>query len=107
MIIDLISHLKFTFLHRLRNFFFSLEILILAWLVEFLENVLPFFLEQDLVYFHVSLAGEWLLFCVFGKESKFFVAEEKSGLHKRELLKYHETFSILVFKGSVSIEMAL
>ena len=75
-------------------------------MVEFLENVLPFSLKQDLVYFHLLLAEEWLLFCVFSKESKFFVAEEKSGLHKRELLKYHEKFPILVFEGSLSIEMA-
>ena len=46
------------------------------------------------------------LSCVFSKGSKFFVAEEKSGLHKRELLKYHEKFPILVFEGSLSIEMA-
>ena len=76
-------------------------------MVEFLENVLQFSLKQHLVYFHLSHAKEWLLFCVFSKESKFFVAEEKSGLHKRELLKYHETFPILVFEGSLSIEMAL
>ena len=75
-------------------------------MVEFLENVLPFSLEQDLVYFHLLLAEEWLLFCVFSKESKFFAAEEKSGLHKRELLKY-ETFPVLVIEGSLSIEMAL
>ena len=42
---------------------------------------------------------------VFGK-SKFFVAEEKSGLHKGELLKYHENLPILVFEGSLSIKMA-
>ena len=75
-------------------------------MVEFLENVLPFSLEQDLVYFHLLLAEEWLLFCVFSKESKFFLAEEKSGLHKRELLKYYEHFPILVFEGRLSIEMA-
>ena len=56
--------------------------------------------------FYLLLTEEWLLFCVFSKESKFFVAEEKSGLHKRELLKYHETFPILVFEGSISKEMA-
>ena len=75
-------------------------------MVEFLENVLPFSLKQGLVYFHLLLAEEWLLFCVFSKESKFFEAEEKSGLHKRELLKYHENFPMLVFEGSLSIEMA-
>ena len=42
---------------------------------------------------------------VFSK-SKFFVAEEKSGLHKGELLKYHENLPILVFEGSLSIKMA-
>ena len=76
-------------------------------MVKFLENVLPFSLKQDLLYFHLSLAEEWLLFCVFSKESKFFIAEEKSSLHKKELLKYNETFPILVFEGSLSIEMTL
>ena len=75
-------------------------------MVEFLENVLPFSLKQDLVYFHLLLAEEWLLFCVFSKESKFFAAEEKSGFRKRELLKYQKTFPILVFEGSLSTEMA-
>ena len=58
------------------------------------------------MYFHLLLAEEWLLFCIFSKESNFFVDEEKSGLHERELLKYHENFPILVFEGSLSIEMA-
>ena len=76
-------------------------------MVEFLENILAFSLKQDLVYSHQSLAEEWF-FCVsFIKKRKFFVAEENSGLHKRELLKYHEFFPILVFEGSLSIEIAL
>ena len=58
------------------------------------------------MYFHLLLTEEWLPFCVFSKKSKFFVAEEKSGLHEREFLKYHENFPILVFEGSLSIEMA-
>ena len=57
------------------------------------------------MYFHLLLAEEWLVFCAFSKESNFFVDEEKSGLHERELLKYHENFPILVFEGSLSIEM--
>ena len=73
---------------------------------EFLENVLPFSLKQDLEYVHLLLAEEWLLFCVFRIESKIFVAEEKSGLRNRELLKYLETFPVLVFEGSISIKMA-
>ena len=32
---------------------------------------------------------------------------ENSGLHKRELLKHHEPFPMLVFEGSLSIEIAL
>ena len=36
-----------------------------------------------------------------------FVAEETSDLHIKELLKYHEYFPILVFEGSLSIEIAL
>ena len=38
---------------------------------------------------------------------KVFVAEETTDLNKRELLKYHEYFSILLFEGSLSIEIAL
>ena len=67
-------------------------------MVEFLEHVLAFSLKQDLVDFHLSFAEEWLFFCVFSKESKFFAAEEKS-------LKYHESFPFLIFEGSLSIEM--
>ena len=36
-----------------------------------------------------------------------FVAEGTLDLHIRELLKYHEYFPILVFKGSLAIEIAL
>ena len=35
------------------------------------------------------------------------VVKETSDLHIRELLKYHEYFRILVFEGSLSIEIAL
>ena len=76
-------------------------------MVEFLEHVLAFTLKQDLLYFHLSFAEEWLFFSVFSKESKFFAAKKKSGLHKRELLKCHESFTVLVFEGSLWIEMAL
>ena len=41
------------------------------------------------------------------KKREVFVAEENSGLHRRELLKYHETFPILVFDWSLSIIIAL
>ena len=34
-------------------------------------------------------------------------AEENSGLHKRELLKYHEPFPVSVFEGFLSIEITL
>ena len=90
-------------MYRFRNLFFSLEILIFPRLV---ENVLPSSLKQDLVSLDLLLAEEWLLFCVFSKESKFFVAEKKSGLHKRELLKCHENFPIFVFEESLLIEIA-
>ena len=43
-----------------------------------------------------------MFLCVFLIKSKFFVVEANSGLHKRELLKYHESFPVLVFtEGSV------
>ena len=45
--------------------------------------------------------------CVFNRKRKLLVAEETSGLHKRELLKYHEYFPILVFEGSLSKDKAL
>ena len=48
-----------------------------------------------------------LVFFFFNRKRKVFVAEETSDLHKRELLKYHEYFPILVFEGSLSIEIAL
>ena len=57
-------------------------------MVEFLEHVLAFTLKQDLLYFHLSFAEEWL-------------AKKKSGLHKRELLKCHESFRVLVFEESL------
>ena len=41
-------------------------------------------------------------FCVFNKKRKVFVVEEVSGLDKRELLKFHESFPILVFQGSLN-----
>ena len=43
------------------------------------------------------------------KKRKVLVAEEKSDLHlhKGELLKYHESFPILVFEEILSIEIAL
>ena len=48
-----------------------------------------------------------LVFLVFLIKKEVFAAEETSGLHKRQLLKYHESFPILVFMGSLSIEIAL
>ena len=49
----------------------------------------------------------FLVFCVFNKKRQVFIAEETSGLHKRESLKYHESFPILVFEESLSIKIAL
>ena len=51
-----------------------------------------------------------LVFCVclcFNRKVNVFVAEETSDLHIRELLQYHEYFPILVFEGSLSIDIAL
>ena len=72
-------------------------------MVEFLEKVLAL----TLVSSHQSLAEKWLFFCFFDKKRKVFVAESNSGLRKKELLKYHETFPILVFERSLSVEIAL
>ena len=69
-IIDLISDLKFYFLDKLRSPFFSLEILIFCWVLEFTENVLEFSLKQDLVYFHQSLAEKWLFFVLLIKKKQ-------------------------------------
>ena len=33
--------------------------------------------------------------------------EQNSGLHETELLNHHESFPILVFEGSLSIEIGL
>ena len=49
----------------------------------------------------------YLAFFVFLIEKEVFVAEETSDLHKRELLKSREYFSILVFEVRLSIEIAL
>ena len=76
-------------------------------MVEFLENILALSLKQDLVYFHQSLAEEWLFFAFLIKKRKVFVAEENSGSHKWEILTYCESFPILVFEGSLSIEIVL
>ena len=70
-------------------------------MVEFLEKVLAFSLKLDLVFYHQSLAEEWGFFCVFNKKRKVFEVQENSDLHKRESLKYHESFAILVYEGSV------
>ena len=48
-----------------------------------------------------------MFFWRFSEESKPFVAEDKSDLHKKELLKYHEFFPILVFEENLSIKIAL
>ena len=53
-----ISGLKFSFSRRLLSLFFSMEILIISWMVNLLDNVLAFSLKQDWVYFqHLLFAG--------------------------------------------------
>ena len=54
-----------------------------------------------------STAAVDVFFFVWVLIENVFVAEETSDLHIRELLKYHEYFPILVFQGSLSIEIAL
>ena len=84
-----------------------MEILIFLCVEEFSENVQPFFFKQDVTHSHHSLADEEVFILIFGDERKPFVAEQKLGLHKRELLKYHQCFPILVFEENLSIETAL
>ena len=48
-----------------------------------------------------------MFFCFFSEESNSFVADKKSDLHKRELIKYHESSTTLVFEENLSIEIAL
>ena len=74
-------------------------------MVEFLESILAFSLKRYLVYSHQSMAEE--LFFVLLLKKEVFVAAENSGLHKRELVKHYESFPILVFEGSLSIEIEL
>ena len=55
-----------------------------------------------------TAAALFVCVCVcFNSKRNVFVAEETSEIHIRELLKYHEYFPILVFQGSMSIEIAL
>ena len=77
-------------------------------MVEFLEKVQALSLKLDLVFPHQSIAEECLLFSVFlVRKRKVFLAEENSCLCKRKLLKYNESSPILVFHGTLSLEMAL
>ena len=75
--------------------------------MEFLENVLALFVKRDLVYSQQSRIEDLLFFWFFSEESKYFVDEKKKELHKRELLKYRESFQVLVFEKNLSIETAL
>ena len=65
--------------------------------MEFLKNIFALSLKQYLVYSRQLPAEEWLFFCVFNKKSKLFVDEDNLGFHERDLLKYHESFPVLVF----------
>ena len=50
------------------------------------------------MYSQQSLADKWLFFCVFNKKNQVFAAEEKSGSHKREVLKIVcSTFLLVCF----------
>ena len=97
----------FIFISAFLNSFFSLEILIFLCVEEFSKSILPFFFKQDVTYSHHSLADEEVFILIFSDERKPFLAEQKLGLHKRELLKYHECFPILVFEENLSKETAL
>ena len=77
-------------------------------MVDFLESILAFSLKQYLVYSHQPLAQEWLLF-VFLIKKEVLVVKENSDLHKIIIFMnlFHESFPILVFEESLSIEIAL
>ena len=59
------------------------------------------------MYSQQSRIEDLLFFWFFSEESKYFVDEKKKELHKRELLKYRESFQVLVFEKNLSIETAL
>ena len=91
----------FNFCHEISIFisgfltsFFGLEILIFLFVEEFSKNVLPFFFKQNVISTHHSRADEEVLILIFSDERKPIVAEQKLGLHKRELFKYYECFPI-------------
>ena len=74
-------------------------------MAEFLQNDTEFFLKQDLVYSHQATVEMLLFFSFFSEQIHF--SWRKTGLHKRELLKYHDSFPILVFEVNLSLEIAL
>ena len=59
------------------------------------------------MYFHQSHAEEFFL-CAFNKR-EVFAAEENSDFHGRPIFMnlFDESFPVLVFEGSLSIEIAL
>ena len=61
-IIGLISGLKFSLLYKIFLSYFSVKIVIFSWVVEFLENILAFFLKQYLMCSQQSLAEERFLY---------------------------------------------
>ena len=61
-IIGLIFDLKFSFVYKFCSLFFSLEILMFSWVMEFLKNVLALSLKQDFMNSHQSLAEKCLFF---------------------------------------------
>ena len=54
-----------------------------------------------------SAASVLVFFFVFVLTENVFVVEETLDLHIIELLKYYEYFRILVFEGSLSIDLSL
>ena len=76
--------------------------------MEFLESILAFYVKRFLMHSQESLVEVWLLF-VFLIKKEVFVAEENSGLHKRDFFRnlFHESFPILVLEGSLSLEITL
>ena len=91
-------------MYKFFSLLFSIEVLIFSWNSRKSSSI--FFKTRFSVLPPVT-CWRVVVFCVFNKERKAFVVKENSGVHKRELLKYHESFPILVFWGEPANENSI